>query len=236
VLSMGDENNKYFSTELCGGTHVENINEIGRFKIISETSIASGVRRIEALRADQLEEYEKYQQQSKSDEDKKIMDQISLIKRELEAQQIKPNFNDSSNYSENLKNLNKQLDQITFKNIINDKSKNTIKDAKIENFIFRYQTIKDLPSKELRNIVDAGKKEIKKGILIVFSIFEEKVGVSVGVTNDLTEKFDAVQLVKEAALILEGKGGGGRKDFAQAGGVNQNKIDDAYKAILKKIS
>ena len=129
-----------------------------------------------------------------------------------------------------------ELDQITFKNIINDKSKNTIKDAKIDNFIFRYQTIKDLPSKELRNIVDAGKNEIKKGILIVFSIFEEKVGVSVGVTNDLTEKFDAVQLVKEAALILEGKGGGGRKDFAQAGGVNQNKIDDAYKAILKKIS
>ena len=129
-----------------------------------------------------------------------------------------------------------ELDQITFKNIINDKSKNTIKDAKIDNFIFRYQTIKDLPSKELRNIVDAGKKEIKKGILIVFSIFEEKVGVSVGVTNDLTEKFDAVQLVKEAALILEGKGGGGRKDFAQAGGVNQNKINDAYKAILKKIS
>ena len=236
VLSMGDENDKYFSTELCGGTHVVNTNEIGRFKIISETSIASGVRRIEALRADQLEEYEKYQQQSKSNKDKKLIDQISLIKRELEALLIKPNYNDGYNYSENLKNLNKQLDQIKVINIINDKSKNTIKDAKIESFIFRYQTIKDLPSKELRNIVDVGKKEIKKGILIVFSIFEEKVGVSVGVTNDLTEKFDAVQLVKEAALILEGKGGGGRKDFAQAGGLNKNKIDDAYKAILKKIS
>ena len=81
-----------------------------------------------------------------------------------------------------------------------------------------------------------GKKEIKKGVLIVFSIFEEKVGVSIGVTNDLTDKFDAVELVKEAAVILEGKGGGGRKDFAQAGGINQNKIDDAYKAVLKKIS
>ena len=118
----------------------------------------------------------------------------------------------------------------------NDKTKNIINDNKIEDFIFRYQTIHDLPSKELRAIVDAGKKEIKKGVLIVFSIFEGKVGVSIGVTNDLTDKFDAVELVKEAAVILEGKGGGGRKDFAQAGGINQDKVDDAYKKILKKIS
>ena len=57
-----------------------------------------------------------------------------------------------------------------------------------------------------------------------------------GITNDLTDKFNAVDLVKEAASILEGKGGGGRKDFAQAGGVNKNKIDKAYKAVLKKIN
>jgi alanyl-tRNA synthetase len=135
-----------------------------------------------------------------------------------------------------LKNLNKQLDLIKVKNIINDKSKNIINDDKIGDFIFRYQTVLDLPSKELRAIVDTGKKEIKRGVLIVFSVFEGKVGVSVGVTNDLIDKFDAVDLVKEAAGILEGKGGGGRKDFAQAGGVNQNKINDAYKAVLKKIS
>jgi alanyl-tRNA synthetase len=100
----------------------------------------------------------------------------------------------------------------------------------------RYQIIKSLPSKELRNIIDGGKKDIKKGILIAFSIHEGKIGVSVGVTKDLTEKFDAVELVKEAAFILGGKGGGGRKDFAQAGGVDENKIEDAYKSVLKKIN
>ena len=124
----------------------------------------------------------------------------------------------------NLKDLKKQLDQANVKNIIKDKSKNIIKDNKVSNFTFRYQTIKNLPSKELRTIVDAGKKDIKKGVLIVFSILDGKVGVSVGVTKDLIEKFDAVELVKVASSILGGKGGGGRKDFAQAGGDNENKI------------
>ena len=84
---------------------------------------------------------------------------------------------------------------------------------------------------ELRNIIDGGKKDIKKGVLIAFSIHEGKIGVSVGVTKDLIEKFDAVELVKIASSILGGKGGGGRKDFAQAGGINKDKIQDAFKAL-----
>jgi alanyl-tRNA synthetase len=236
VLSIGNENNKFFSTELCGGTHVSNTSEIGKFKIISQYSIASGVRRVEALREEQLKQYEKNQEEFKTNKDKKLIDEIISIKEEIELFKVKPNYDKEIKPTENLKNLNKQLDLIKVKTIINDKNKNIINDKKVADFILRFQTIQDLPSKELRTIVDAGKKEIKKGILIVFSIFEGKVGVSVGVTNDLTDKFDAVNLVKEAAVILEGKGGGGRNDFAQAGGVNQNKINDAYKAVLKKIS
>ena len=88
----------------------------------------------------------------------------------------------------------------------------------------------------LVTIVANGKKEIKSGIVVGFSIFEDKVGIAIGVSKDLTTKYDAVYLVKIASEILGGKGGGGRKDFAQAGGINRNKIDEAYNKILKKIS
>ena len=72
--------------------------------------------------------------------------------------------------------------------------------------------------------------------MVGFSIFEGKVGVAVGITNKLTKKYDAVQLVKIAAEVLGSKGGGGRKDFAQAGGANKDKIDEAFKVLSKKIN
>ena len=96
--------------------------------------------------------------------------------------------------------------------------------------------MKDFPPKELRGIIDQGKKDIKSGIIICISSFEDKIGLAIGITQDLTTKYDAVDLVKSAAVILGGKGGGGRKDFAQAGGVDKNKIGDAFKEISKKIN
>jgi len=236
VLSMGKEGDSFFSTELCGGTHVKNIKDIGRFKIISQSSIASGIRRIEALRDIQLESYEKYIKESKSNKEKNLIEEINSIKKELELLSIIPSYNEDIKLGENLKNLTKQIEQIKIKNIINDKTKNLIKDKKINNFTLRYQVLTDLPSKELRNIVDQGKKEINEGVILAFSIIEGRVGVAVGVTRKLTEKFDAVNLVKQAAEILGGKGGGGRADFAQAGGADYNKIEEAFEALSKKIS
>ena len=236
VVFMGKESNGFFSTELCGGTHVKNTKEVGKFKVISQSSIASGVRRVEALRDKQLTKYEKSQKQHKSIKEKTNKDQLEKIKKELLTYKIKPDLNDNKDLAENLKILSKQLEKIKIQNILKDKNKNKIKDKKIGNFILRQQTLNGFPSKELRTVIDSGKKDIKKGIIISISTFEEKVGVAIGVTNDLIYKYDAVSLVKIASDILDGKGGGGRKDFAQAGGTNKSKIDEAFKSIVKKIN
>ena len=236
VVFMGKENNGFFSTELCGGTHIKNTKEVGRFKVISQSSISSGVRRIEALRDKQLEEYEKTQSEDKSQKESNLRKEIELIKKELQKSKIEPDYKEALHLSENLKNLNKQLNRIKIEGIKKDKSKNIIKDKKIGNILIREQILKDFPPKELRGIIDQGKKDIKSGIIISISTFEDKVGLAVGISQDLTTKYDAVDLVKSAAVILGGKGGGGRKDFAQAGGVDKNKIEDALKEISKKIS
>jgi len=236
VLSMGKENGGYFSTELCGGTHVKNTSDIGKFKIINQSSIAAGVRRIEALRDKQLEDYEQALQKDKYLKEKNLIDQIDLIKKELFKYKVKPDYKEDLELSENIKNLNKQLDKVKIQNIVKDKTKNVIKDKKIGSFILRYQVLADFPSKQLRNLVDQSKKEIKAGIVVGFSTFENKVGVAVGVTNELTKKYDAVSLVKIASEVLGGKGGGGRKDFAQAGGINKDKIEEAFKTLSKEIN
>jgi len=236
VLSMGKENGGFFSTELCGGTHVKNTKDIGKFKIVGQSSIAAGIRRVEALRDKQLENYEKSIKLDKSSKEKNLKDQIDIVRKELSKHKIKPEYKEGLELSENLKNLNKQLDKIKVLNVIKDKNKNVIKDKKIGSFILRQQVLTDFPSKELRSIIDQGKKDIKQGIVVSISTFEGKVGVAVGITKEITKKYDAVTLVKIASEILGGKGGGGRKDFAQAGGVNKDKIQDAFIALNKKIN
>ena len=234
VVFMGKENNGFFSTELCGGTHVKNTKEIGKFRVVSQSSIASGVRRIEALRDDQLKKFEKSFNEEKINKDKNLLNQIQTINNELKKLNIKPNFNENFSLGDNLKNINKQLEQAKVKNIIQNKNK--IIDDKFGKYIFRQQVLTDLPSKELRSIVDQGKKEIKSGIVMACCTYEGKIGVAIGVTDELVDKFDAVKLVKEAAEILGGKGGGGRKDFAQAGGVNIEKIKEAFTNLSNKIN
>jgi len=236
VLSMGKENGGFFSTELCGGTHVKNTKDIGKFKIVGQSSIAAGIRRVEALRDKQLEDYEKSVKLDKSSKEKNLKEQIDVVRKELSKHKIKPDYKEDLELSENLKNLNRQLDKIKVLSVIKDKNKNIIKDKKIGSFILRQQVLTDFPSKELRSIIDQGKKDIKQGIVVSISTFEGKVGVAIGITKEITKKYDAVTLVKIASEILGGKGGGGRKDFAQAGGVNKDKIKDAFTALNKRIN
>jgi alanyl-tRNA synthetase len=230
VLSMGDEGDKFFSTELCGGTHVKNTGDIGNFKIISQSSIAAGVRRIEALRDKQLEDYLKNKEKLSNISSEKNDETIKDLTKQIIDLGGKPNL-DQSDQKTLIKNLTKQLETISVNSILEDKSKNKITDDEINGIKLRLQNVEGLPPKELRKLVDKGKKELGEGIIIVFASKDDKVGIAVGVTDKLTNKFDAVQFVKVGSEIIGGQGGGGRKDFAQAGGQDQSKIEEALKKL-----
>ena len=146
----------------------------------------------------------------------------------------KPNL-DNKNHKELIKDLNKQFDQLSKKNILSDKSKNIINDKTINNVKVRFQKVIDLPSKDLIKLVDNGKKELTEGVIVIFAIKDEKIGLAIGVTENLTKKYDAVKLVKIGSEIIGGKGGGGRPDFAQAGGIDSSKIDNAIDKIKSLI-
>ena len=230
VLSMGDDNGAYFSTELCGGTHVRNTGDIGKFKIVSQSSIAAGVRRIEALRDKQLEDYLNNKEKLSNISSEKNDEIIKNLSNQITELGGKPTL-DESDQKILIKNLTKQLETISVNSILEDKTKNIIKDEEINGIKIRFQNVDGLPPKELRKLVDKGKKELSEGIVIVFAAKDDKVGIAVGVTDILTNKFDAVKFVKKGSEIIGGQGGGGRKDFAQAGGQDKSKIDEAFEKL-----
>ena len=234
VVFMGEEGNKYFSTELCGGTHVKNTGEVGKFKVVSQSSIAAGVRRVEALRDKQLEEYLKSKDKMSSLSSQKNEETIRSLSSEITKLGGKP-IKKSDDLKITIKELTKQLEEITVKSILSDKKKNIIKDQNIKKINIRFQKVDDLPFKELRRLVDQGKKDLKEGIVVIYAIKDDKIGLAVGVTDSLTEKYDAIKFVKSGSEILGGKGGGGRSDFAQAGGVHSNKIDESFEKIKSLI-
>ncbi len=195
VLTMGEDS---FSKELCGGTHVSNLSEIENFKIITQSSVASGIRRIEAVTG------------SLAFKSQSLVDKIN------EENKIK---------SEKKKNKIKKV-----------KVSKKILQGKVEEYKgskFYYEKLDGIDVKNLRNLIDVCKKDIKSGIVCLISSYEGKISIAIGVTDDLLEKFNAVDLVKICSEIMGGKGGGGRKDMALAGAKNLDKSEDAFKKLLE---
>jgi len=231
VLSMGNDKDAYFSTELCGGTHVRNTSEIGNFKIVSQSAIAAGARRVEALRASQLTDYLNSKKIDQENKDKKLQENINQIKN-----QIKSLGGEINQDEQDLNRLKNQYEKLLIDSILKDRNKNQVKDEIVNKIKIRFQKIQGFPTKELRSIIDKGKKDLKEGIIIAYAVHEQKLGIAIGVTKELSKKFNAVELVKIGSSVLGGKGGGGRNDFAQAGGEKIEKIEESYKEILKKIN
>jgi len=153
-------------------------------------------------------------------------EQINELSKQISDLGGKPNLYESDK-KVLIKNLNKQFETLSVNLILQDQSKNKVNDQDVNGVKVRFQNVEDLPPKELR--------KLGEGIVIVFASKDDKVGIAVGVTEKLTDKFDAVKFVKAGSEVIGGKGGGGRKDFAQAGGQDQSKINDAFEKIKSLI-
>ena len=227
VLFMGgreertESGREYFSVELCGGTHVKRTGDIAVFKIVSESAVAAGVRRIEALTGqaalDWFAEQEKMLQAAAEaakaspaelparvaqllDERKKLEREVADLRKQLAL-----GGGSSSGGSE----APKQINGI--------------------NFVSRVLT--DVPAKDLKPMADAFKAQVKSGVIALVSSAEGKVSVVIAVTEDLVKQVSAVDLVKIAAEAVGGKGGGGRPDMAQAGGSDATAMPKAIEAV-----
>ncbi|MFC1811524.1 alanine--tRNA ligase [Thermodesulfobacteriota bacterium] len=211
-----------FSKELCGGTHAGATGNIGLFKIIEESSVASGVRRIEALTGKAA--FAHIQRT-----DKLLGDTARLLKARSDAvpQRIEKMLSLQ-------KSMEKEIEQLKVK--IDSKSTETLEDA-IQNIggikVLVKKVSVDTPA-ALRNLADRFKDKIKSGIVVLGSVAESKVLLIVVVTKDLTDRYHAGNIVKEISTVVNG-GGGGRPDMAQAGGTKPEKLDQALERAYEVV-
>jgi len=207
MVTVGD-----FSKELCGGVHVKATGEIGLFKIISESSIAAGLRRIEALTG---EEALRYSQQAENILNE-IQSSLNSPRREIVQQLDKLKTFLKEKEREN-KSLRQKIASLQFQ-----PQQNKIKEVKgIPVFI---QRVEGLNQTELRQLADSLKQKLGSGVVVLGMTSKEKIFLVASVSQDLTARIKADEFIKNIAPIIKG-GGGGRPDFAQAGGRNGAGLD-----------
>ena len=222
VVSMGipGEDAKYFSTELCGGTHVERSGDISLFKITSESGVAAGVRRIEAMTGAAAL--------------RRVVEHETLLAQAAAA--LKTGANDLparvAALLEESRKLKRDLSEARRKLATGGGGNEAAAEAtEVGGVKFTARRVEDVPAKELKPLVDSLKGQLGSGVAAVIAVNDGKASLVVGVTDDLTDRISAVDLVRAGSSVVGGKGGGGRADMAQAGGPDGAAAQQALKAI-----
>ncbi len=227
VVSMGHDavDSPAWSVELCGGTHVRRAGDIGLFKIVSEGAVASGVRRIEALTGQAAFEY-------LGDRDALVAEMAAAVKAppaELAAR--------VASLIEERRRLERELTEVRRRLAAGDGAASSEPAAKmVAGVAFAGKLVGDLPAKELKGLADQMKAKLGSGVVTLVATADGKVSIVVGVTEDLTTRISAVDLVRAAAEAVGGKGGGGRPDMAQAGGPDASRALAALAAVEATIA
>jgi alanyl-tRNA synthetase len=223
VVSMGGEvDGVHFSTELCGGTHVRRTGDIGHFKIVSDGTVAAGVRRIEALTGAAADAY--------------IAQQDRLIGETAAALRVQPAELPQrvAGLLDERKRLERELMEARKRLATGggggDESVKDVAGVKLA-----ARLLDDVPAKELKGMADALKQQIGSGIVALIARSEERASLVVAVTPDLTGRFNAVELARLGSESLGGKGGGGRPDMAQSGGPDGSRAQAALTAIEQAV-
>ena len=221
VVSMGSGADKV-SVELCGGTHVKRTGDIGSFRILSEAALAAGVRRIEAVTGMPALAYA----QSRDDLLAKTAESLKAPVADIPAR-VQALIDERKKLERELSDLRKKL-----------AAGGTSGDngaKKINGVSFVGRVLSGIPAKELKGMADEIKKQIGSGVVALVCTDNGKVSIVVGVTDDLTAKINAVDLVRLGAAAADGKGGGGRPDMAQAGGSDVSKTAEVLSVIEKAL-
>jgi len=235
VVSMGKQardhgqNAMGWSVELCGGTHVKRTGDIGLISVTSESAVASGVRRIEALTGRHARKHAN-----------EVMALAKAAAAELRTTpedvpaRITALMDERKKLERELSDARKKL-AMGGGGSANGAAATGVRE--VGNVKLMARAVEGIEMKDLKSLADDGKKQIGSGVVAIVGVTGDgKAGVVVGVTPDLTERFNAVNLVRVASEALGGKGGGGRPDMAQAGGPDGAKADAALSAIEKAMA
>ncbi len=228
VVSMGqalDNVEADYSVELCGGTHVRRTGDIGLLTLVGESAVAAGVRRVEALTGNEARHYLEAQ-------DRRLRDVAAALKAPPgeAAERVQALMEERRKLERELAEAKKKLALGGGGSRETETAQQALPEIAGGHFLGR--KIDGIPAKELKGIADDLKKQVGVGVVTVVGVADDgRAGIVVGVTDDLTERYNAVDLVRLGSAALGGKGGGGRPDMAQAGGPDGAAADAALKAV-----